>query len=480
MTNYGFCTQYLTLALLWLMLPVTMATAQDVEIDRQLGARSAKAVAVQMGLYDDPGLTAYVAKVGNRLVAELEDNPFAFKFFVADEATPNAFALPGGYVYVTRGLLALINTEDELATIMGHEIIHAYRRHSVKQARKSILPRLLELPGNLVGVLVNDNLGNLLNAPIKAGNELFLSSYSRKHEKESDKMGIALAAKAGYNPKALGPVLTRLSTAGEALTGNAETRSYFADHPYTPDRVEKINKELTKITWTETAKVSNRFPAELDGLLFGNNPDKGVFIENTFLHPGLQLGLSFPKGWQTANEVSTVGAAPEDGKAAILLNLIDEDRPPKQVADEFAQNWYRQNRQKPTLAGAYTINGNPGYHLAYILNSQEGKSSLDIIWFRMKGMYYRLLGLTPEAETDEFDRTAKSLHTLSAEEIAGIPVYKIKVVRAKDNESLPALSGRAQNILRLNLTAIMNDVEAKGNLPGGQRVKVVVEEKYRH
>ena len=112
-----------------------------------------------MGLVPDKELTGYVNSIGNRLVAALDENPFEFHFYVADDPIPNAFALPGGYVYLTRGILSLITTEDELACVMGHEIIHVTRRHSVRQMKTSILPNLLELRGNIVGTVVNEDLG---------------------------------------------------------------------------------------------------------------------------------------------------------------------------------------------------------------------------------------------------------------------------------------------------------------------------------
>jgi predicted Zn-dependent protease len=237
------------LLLTLILLHSGISVAQSIELDKKLGAENAKLVEVQIGLVNDKELTGYVQSVGNRLIAELDNNPFEFQFHIADDPIPNAFALPGGYVYVTRGILSLITTEDELACVMGHEIIHVIRRHSVRQMRSSILPHMLELPGAIVGTVVDEDLGNLLNTPITTSNRLLLSSYSRKHETESDTRGIELASKAGYDPNAMATILERLSLAVEVITNEKEKKSYFDDHPFTPDRVNKINKTSSKLSW---------------------------------------------------------------------------------------------------------------------------------------------------------------------------------------------------------------------------------------
>ena len=236
-----------------------------------------------MGLVPDKELTGYVSSIGNRLVDALDENPFEFHFYVADDPIPNAFALPGGYVYVTRGILSLVTKEDELACV-----IHVIRRHSVRQMRSSIIPNLLELPGSIVGTVVDDDLGDLLNTPIHTSNSLLLASYSRKHETESDTRGIELASKAGYDPNAMAAILERLSTAVEVISNEQEKKSYFDDHPYTPDRVKKITKTTSTLSWEEKAKISEDFPAPLDGMVFGYHPGKGLFKEEVFLHPDLQ------------------------------------------------------------------------------------------------------------------------------------------------------------------------------------------------
>ena len=191
------------------------AFAASGNLDVEIGTEGAIAVAAQMGIYEDPVLTDYVTAVGERLIQALADERFTFRFFVVDDQSPNAFALPGGFVFVTRGLLPLLQTEDELAGVMAHEIIHVTERHGVQRKRRGLLGSLLKVPGRIVGGLVDERVGALINSPITGANKLVLASYGRNQERESDTKGIRLMASAGYDPTQLSTFLTRLAGAVE-------------------------------------------------------------------------------------------------------------------------------------------------------------------------------------------------------------------------------------------------------------------------
>ncbi|MDW7693548.1 M48 family metalloprotease [Flammeovirgaceae bacterium SG7u.111] len=358
--------------------------AQSIELDKQLGIENAKIVEEQMGIVDDSIMTAYVSSVGNRLVSALVDPMFEFHFHIVDDPVPNAFALPGGYVYVTRGILSLVATEDELACVMAHEIVHVLRRHSIKQMRKSILPQILELPGRVVGV-VNQDLGNILSAPIKAGNSLFLASYSRKHENEADEHGVAIASKAGYDPNALKPILTRISAAVELMTNEQEKKSYFDDHPFTPKRVSNINKTVEKLTWEETPNLSLDFPKPIDGLIYGESPRLGIFKENVFMHPEMGFAITFPKGWNNYNQPTTVSALNKDGTAGVFLGLIDTSKTPEEYAKEFEAVLAEKYANLSVKSRPYEKNGNKGY-----LVSVDDTSGEEVIFIHFCGFRWAI------------------------------------------------------------------------------------------
>ena len=248
--------------------------------------------------------TAYLTKVVNRLVSKLDKPLFDYKIQIVPDMSPNAFALPGGHLYITTGMIPILQNEDELACIMGHEVIHSNNRHSVQQIKKSILPKLLEVPGNLIGVL-NEDLGDTFNKPIETSNKLLFASYGRKFETEADDEGVELAAKAGYDPYGMISSLSRLSKTIEVATNRAEEKSYFNDHPYTPDRTAAIENKMATLKNVPKKAISSSFLYEFDGILFGNDPSLGVTQENTFLHPELNFLIEFPKDWIIDNQASS-------------------------------------------------------------------------------------------------------------------------------------------------------------------------------
>ncbi|MCD4729185.1 MAG: M48 family metalloprotease, partial [Bacteroidales bacterium] len=342
--------KFIRYRLLFLLLFVSIIQqAQDYTYDKKIGAESAVQVEQMIGIYQDSALTAYVNAVGQRLVNVLVDTPLEFRFFVVDMAEPNAFALPGGYIYVSRGLLSLVNDEAELACVIGHEMIHVIKRHAVKQMRKSILPGLLYIPGAVVGVF-NSSLGSIINTPVSLGSELFLSNYSRKQENESDKLGIKLASQAGYNPEKLAIILTSLSEDAKLLSGEAEKRSYFSSHPFTPKRVEKIEKEILKLQWSEKSSFADdkmSLYSKLAGMVYGQNPKQGIFEENVFKHPELNLAIPFPEKWNTINVPVAVGAKQPDGEAQLIFMIDNSGGEPDSLGKALTERLQKEYKMKP-------------------------------------------------------------------------------------------------------------------------------------
>jgi len=466
------------LVLISLLISSGISYAQSIELDKKLGAENAELVEIYMGLYPNEAMTDYIRSVGNRLVAALDENPFEFQFHIADDPVPNAFALPGGYIYVTRGILSLTTTEDELACIMGHEIIHVIDRHSIKQMRSSILPHMLELPGAIVGTVVNEDLGNLLNTPITTSNRLFLSSYSRKHETASDTKGIELASKAGYDPNAMATILDRLSRAIELITNEEEKKSYFDDHPYTPDRVDKINKTITKLSWEERTKFSEDFPAPLDGMVFGSNPRKGLFQKQVFLHPELNFTITFPEGWETSNQPTTVSAIHQDRQAGIFLGLEDPSKSPEEYARIFEQAMEEKYGEKPSISESRTVNNHTGYLISMEDKTGDETMYIHILWLQMNDLSFKLIGIAPRSLEPDLRNTALSLRTLTLEERNSIDVYTVRIVKANKNETIEEISARSSNVVNTSITAVMNGIEEDAKLKNKQVVKIVLREKY--
>ncbi|MEN8227931.1 MAG: M48 family metalloprotease [Bacteroidota bacterium] len=451
--------------------------SQNIELDKDLGEENAKMVESQMGLYDNKAMTAYVDALGQKLVSHLETPLFEYQFHIIPEMAPNAFALPGGYIYITTGIIPLLENEDELACIVGHEIIHSNNRHTIQQIKKSIIPRLLEVPGNLLGV-INKDLGTLFNAPIHMSNSLLFASYSRKFETEADDQGILLAAAAGYDPYALPHILTRMSDAIEEATGYKEEKSYFDDHPYTPNRNSNINKHAEKLTVGPSKEVSDSFLYEFDGILFGNSPSLGVIQGNKFLQPDIDFIIEFPEDWSIDNQPTNVGAYHPDRKAAVFLSLEQSGVSPEQAGKKFMENLDEEYKSHLTDAKTYEHNGKKGYLISFTQQSDDVEMYAYVLWLPLKNKVFKLIGITPIEHRDKLEASAASLRTLTTEEKSSIKYNFVKVVEARENETIESLSKRTGNKLNLKLVAIINSHELDDKLTEGELLKIVSEKPY--
>ena len=454
--------------------------AQDFSYDKKVGAEGALQVEQMIGIYPDSALTAYVGSIGERLVDVLGDPPVDFQFKVVDMAEPNAFALPGGYIYISRGLLSLVNDEAELACVMGHEMIHVTKRHSVKQMNKSILPGILHIPGAVVG-LFNQDLGRVINAPISFGSELFLSNYSRKQETESDKLGIKLASKAGYDPAKLAVILDNLSKDVELLTGEEEKMSYFSSHPITPKRVKNIEKEIPNLEWTSKPSIANDKQAlynKLEGMPVGQNPQQGVFQDNVFKHADLDLAIKFPKKWNTMNVPVAVGAVQPDGEAQIIFMADDSDAPVDSLGMDLANMLQKKYDIKPTKNQTIEINGFNGYEVAFQDNSGSEPVVYQIYWIQTELIMFNVMGVSYPNHTESIAGIVNSMRKLSDAEKAKISGLKVRVAKLKYDETIEEFNIRTKNAWNIETTIIMNDIDPSKILEDGKILKIAVKEAY--
>jgi predicted Zn-dependent protease len=436
-----------------------------------------------MGLYDDADYNAYLNRIGQRLVQVNPDQTFDYSFAVVDQYEPNAFALPGGYIYVSRGLLALTNSEDELAGVVGHEIIHVSRRHSARQMAKARAPALLSLPGAVVGGVINDNLGRLINAPVNAIGGGYLASHSRQDEFESDQFGQQLSASAGYDPTALAPMLARLEAFVEVETGEKRIPGFFDTHPTTPDRVARVERDAQSIQWARQPGIApgtKAYLRKLDGLLIGDNPGMGVFQDGKFLHPELDLSLTLPKGWKTLNTRQAVFAVAPKEDGILAMAVAGKGSDPEQPADRFETALYNKYRIRPTESKTVKIGKLPAYLSLYTDNSGREPMHLAFLWVGYRGLIYQFIGLAPEKYRKLLRATALSFRPMTSTERKSITETRLRVVSARSNESLTQLSKRKRNAWDIRTTAVMNGIDVKESLREGQLIKIAVIQPYRY
>lgn len=458
------------------------ANAQDVSVDKKIGAENAIMVEQEYGLYKHDSLNNLVNAIGNKLVSRLKSNPFEFKFFIADSHEPNAFALPGGYVYVTRGILALVQTEDELAGIMAHEIIHVTQRHSIKQAKKGVFTSVLKVPGNLVNAVTGTQIGNIINAPIDLSTKAFIAKYSRGHESESDAFGIQLAASAGYRTDALADALDRLTREVALLTGEDERRNYFSDHPYTPNRVSAIRKSAPLYKPVNPAPISKSdgaFIKNFNGLCFGDNPQQGLFVDGVFLHPDLGFAWNVNDTWQTMNKPTMAAAFSEKDDAVVALKVADPKLNPKELAAK-AKEESQKNKSLTVLAAKDTVvNSFPAYVLRFKIEDQEGVAVVDLAWVRYSTqLTFQLLGISAPEKNKLIHESLYSFRKATQEELTRVNLLEMKIVHAQADETIEKISARTGNRLKPDFTAVINNHDVKKSLTAGAPLKIVTATPY--
>ena len=457
---------------------LTLVSAAE---ERRIGAEQAAEVARTIGLVDDPRLGSYVQELGRRLAARSPRRDVTYTFAVVDMVEPNAFALPGGEVFVSRGLLVLANSEDELSGVLGHEIGHVAARHAARRVtRAAPLALVTALVTGITG-LVSPVVGDLLGGVGELANAALLAPYSRDQEREADRVGQEIVAGAGYDPAALSTFLHTLEREEALHRDEARAWSFLATHPPTPERVATTAREaadLTRAAHAPIAHSNSEFLAYLDGLPVGPSARDGVFEGAIFRHPDLGFAVRLPAGWKAGNGRRAIGAVAPDGAAIVLLDhvagtdLVEAER----AFEKEAGSGPLSNTEKLAIAGL------PAIHAAVEIDARRGPLALDLTWIAHAGHVYRVVGIAPAGRADGFRatwrETAASFHPLTASERRAIRETRLRITRARHGETIGDIVGRTGSAWNVEEAAVANDVTPGDVLAGGRLVKVAMTEPY--
>ena len=330
------------LALAGLLTTLTSCITQS-RVD-EMGDEEAKKVEQMLGLVKQAKLVAYVDAVGRRLVAVSELPNDEWSFQIVATAEPNAFALPGGHIYVSRGLLALVNSEDELAGVLGHEIGHVTARHTTKRIGAAAVTAPFAIASGIAGAalgIVSPALGNAVGSTGQLlATGLVVAPFSRSQEDEADEIGQSLATKAGYAPPALASFLRTLGREEKLASDKPRKQSILDYHPMTPDRVKKISQRATTLTQGASRPVARDradLLSRLDGIVVGEDPIDGIFDDNFFLHPTFDLSIRFPAGWKTVNTPQAAGAVSPSEDAVSHLSVGSNDSTLEEILSELGE-----------------------------------------------------------------------------------------------------------------------------------------------
>ena len=452
--------------------------------EKQTSVEVAWQVKEQIGIYPAEFLTTYVDAIGRRLVTGLESTTSSFRFKVTDQNEPHAFAAPNGYIYVSRGLLALINTEDELAGILAHEIIHVTQNHHVRQAQSDSSSGILTWPGAAIGEVVSEDIDKTIHTPIEVAGKAYISSYGRTQENEADRLGMQLAARAGYDPAALATVLYNLERTVTLLADVHPESGYFDNHPSTPTRITDIEQEAASISWTPARPFARDKEALLDrlnGLTWGaDNPMQGILRGRQFMQPDMDFSVTFPDGWDAVNTPIFVGAFAPEQQALVILGSAEKPGPVTEIAAAFIEELRTQADIVPTEAHPVELEAGPAYLVRIEDASGEQPVSIYYLWINTRNTTFRFIAMGADSFRDQLRDTVLSLRNMTAEEKTSIVDNRIRIVTANAGETILELSMRTGNQFPAELTAAVNGLPYTVTLEQDQLVKILRKEAYFH
>ena len=446
-----------------------MSEAQELAIGQQADAE----VRREMGVYDNPELQRYVSDVGMRLARESHRPNLPWTFTVVDHSAINAFALPGGYIYITRGILPYLGDESELAGVLGHEIGHVTARHAAQQYSRQAGGGL----GLAILSIFVPQTAPFADLSSMGLGFLFLK-YGRDDELESDRLGMEYAGRAGWDPGAVPRFLTTLARV-DALSERG-VPNWLSTHPDPGSRVGEAEAVLAGIA-LDSAKTRNedQYLRSIEGIVFGDSIEQGVVRGNVFLHPMLRIGLDFPDGWEVYNSAEQVMAREPGTQHYMLLQLVDQPR--GRTIEEVAQNAMQGAGFSSLGGGPERLGGLDAYMGTYRGSiSGGGRVLMRAAHIAMGRQVFVVAGFASEADFDQVDRVVepavRSFRELSASDASRIRPNVLSFYTVGEGDSWQSIAQRAgQGITNAATLAIMNGYEVSEQPQAGARVKIVVE-----
>ncbi|MBF0167097.1 MAG: M48 family metalloprotease [Alphaproteobacteria bacterium] len=436
------------------------------------------------GEYRDSRLNSYLTSLGNELVKHSETPDAKFTFAILNSDIVNAFALPGGYVCVSRGLMALCQDEAELAGVVGHEIGHVVARHSAQRYSQGMATNIGLIAAGLgLSVLGAGQAGQSLMNVAQYGAQAFLQSYSREHEMEADQLGLRYLSRSGYEPVAMVNFLESLRKhsilqarmAGQS-EGNVDHFDMMATHPLTKDRIQAAQQGIGPARAQNARFDRKAYLDAINGMLFGDDPEQGMLKGRSFLHPSMRFGFDVPKGFRVSNMPSKVVASNPQGAAIIFDGA--KPRGSGSMAAFLTREW--AVRSQVTSVETINLNGMEAATGLTQGNTQGGQPvAIRLLAIRFQpDLVFRFMFLAPRNQAHAFDEafrsTTYSFRRLSAEEAAKVKPLRLIVVEARAGDT-PEKLGATMPFEDYNPDwfKLLNDIDPGQPLKSGQTIKVV-------
>ena len=446
--------------------------SEDKEI--QVGQAQDAQVRKEMGVYRDAALQQYVNDVGLRLAQVSERPGLPWHFTVVDVPAINAFALPGGYIYITRGILPFLQDEAQLAGVLGHEIGHVNARHSARQYSRSTASEI----GLIAGSIFFPQAAPLAQLG-ETGLGLLMLKNSRDDELEADSLGAKYAARAGWDPDGIPQMLTTLARIEEA-SDDKGVPNWMQTHPVAEDRVERVQAAVRDAEQGATRFTTDHdgYTKRLDGLVYGDNPNQGVVRGASFLHGALRFAVDFPDGWDVTNGASEVVAKEPGGTSVVVVEPLTH--PTGRTLRQVAIYAMEPAGFTPLSGGQTSINGLDAFVGTYAGTMPRlGRVEVRAAHLVHDGRVYLVAGIAPLAQYDRLDplfsKSVNSFRPLTRAGAERLEPNTIGFYTAKAGDTWPSIAARAgQGTIKAATLAIMNGHAVDDQPRAGERLKIVV------
>ena len=416
----------------------------------QMGREADGPISESFGLYESEALQATVTNLGNEMASMSERPALPWSFKLVDDPMVNAFALPGGFIFITKGIMAALNSEAELAGVIGHEIGHVTARHSASQMSRQQFQQI----GLGVGSILSSDVASVAGV-LSAGLGLLNLRYSRGDESQSDLLGVRYMSRAGYDPNALVGVFQTLALAGG---GGGSVPGWATTHPDPVNREEDIREIISASgqDYSEYMRRGEEYLESLDGMTFGQDPREGFFEEETFFHPDMAFALDFPAGWTTVNQKSQVGAISPEETAIIILTVAAGESD----AESALSTLLRQEEVRGSDSRQTSINGRTAWEASFAADSEQGSLRGAVLFVEHGGAVFGLLGYAAAAQWGSHQSTVlgsiESFRPVSDPDVLGVQPARIEIVRIPSRMTLQQFIDRYPSTVSDEQIAMIN------------------------
>jgi predicted Zn-dependent protease len=433
-----------------------------------MGRESNQQILDTMTQYADSAVQDYVAGIGKDLARRTERPDLPWTFVVLDDPAVNAFAIPGGHVYITRGILGYMNSEAELASVLGHEIGHVTARHSVEQMSKQ---QLLGL-GLGIGAIVSPEFARYQELA-KTGAGLLLLKYSRADEAQADELGLRYMVAGGYDGHEMPKVFRTLERVSEAAADGQRLPNWLSTHPAPGNRFATISADVARLGTRAEGRIErSAYLAHVDGMAFGADPRQGYFRAERFYHPELKFQVEFPAGWTTSNEVQRVAAISPEKDALVQVTISD-----KPTTDAALQAFAEQEGVSTEATRSFSSHGLDGVQVEFSAESQGKSLRGRAVYLSYRQTIYGLLAFGTAAQWDARSAVAEtalsSFQPLTEKRYLDVEPARIAVVTVSRSMTVEAFARDTGSSTPAATLAIINELEPGESLRAGEQAKTV-------